>query len=83
MSWNLEGLHIEGNYMGDIPIKGRVESSRVKYGGGVQHTVVLYSPISVYNATRDRVLLENEYVTRVRSNVDAVEIYSAFETVNS
>ena len=83
MSWNLEGLHIEGNYMGDIPVKGRVESSRVKYGGEVQHTVVLYSPISVYNATRDRVLLENQYVTRVRSNVDTVEIYSPFETVNS
>ncbi len=81
--WDLQGMHIEGNYMGDIPVRGRVESSRVKYGGGVQHTVVLYSPISVYNATRDRVLLENEYVTRVRSNPDTVEVYSPFETVNS
>ncbi len=69
--WDLQGMHIEGNYMGDIPVRGRVESSRVKYGGGVQHTVVLYSPVSVYNATRDRVLLEHEYVTRVRSNVES------------
>lgn len=83
MSWNLEGLHVEGKYMGDIPVTGRVESSRVKYGGGVQHTVVLYSPIRVYNATRDRVLLDNKDVTRVRSNPDTVEIYSPFETVNS
>ena len=83
MSWNLEGLHVEGNYMGDIPVKGFVESSRVKYGGGVQHTVVLYTPISVYNATRDRVLLDNENVTRVRSNPDTVEVYSPYETVNS
>jgi hypothetical protein len=83
MSWNLEGLHVEGNYMGSIPVKGRVESSRIKYGGGVQHTVVLYSPVNVYNAIRDRVLLENEYVTRVRSNPDTVEVYSPYETVNS
>ncbi len=83
--WNLEGMHIEGLYMRDerFPFKGLVESSRVKYGGGVQHTVILYSPISVYNATRDRVLLDHEDVTRVRDNPDTVEIYSPFETVNS
>lgn len=79
--WNLEGMHVEGQYMGSIPVAGRVELSRVKYGGGVQHTVVLYSPVSVYNASRDRVLLDHKDVTRVRDNAD--EVYSPFETVNS
>ena len=67
MSWNLEGLKVTGMYMGEFPVSGRVELSRVKYGGGVQHTVVLDEPIQVYNAVRDRVLLDHENVVRVRS----------------
>ena len=69
MSWNLEGLKVTGMYMGEFPVSGRVELSRVKYGGGVQHTVVLDEPIQVYNAVRDRVLLDHENVVRVRSAV--------------
>jgi hypothetical protein len=66
--WDLEGLKVEGKYMGDIAVAGRVESSRVKYGGEVEHTVVLDAPINVYGAERDRVLLENKYVERVYAN---------------
>lgn len=66
--WDLEGLKVEGKYMGDIAVAGRVESSRVKYGGEVVHTVVLDAPINVYGAERDRVLLENKYVERVYAN---------------
>ena len=66
-NWNLEGLHVTGTYMGEFPVSGRVESSRVKYGGGVQHTVVLDETIQVYSAVRDRVLLNHENVNRVRS----------------
>lgn len=66
-NWNLEGLRVTGMYMGEFPVSGRVESSRVKYGGGVQHTVVLDEAIQVYSAVRDRVLLNHENVTRVRS----------------
>ena len=57
-----------GNYMGDHPVSGRVVLSRVKYGGGVQHTVVLDSPLRLYETVRDRVLLDHENVVRVRSN---------------
>ena len=66
-NWNLEGLHVTGMYIGVFPISGRVESSRVKYGGGIQHTVVLDKSITVYNATRDRVPLDHENVNYVRS----------------
>ena len=66
-NWNLEGLHVTGMYMGEFPVSGRVESSRVKYGGGVQHTVVLDQSVEIYSQVRDRLLLNHENVTRVRS----------------
>lgn len=66
-NWNLEGLAVTGLYLGKFPVTGRVELSRVKYGGGIQHTVVLDEAIEVYDAMRDRVLLDHESVTSVRS----------------
>ena len=65
MSWNLENSVVEGFYMGEFPIRGVVELSRVKYGGGVTHHVALEQPIEVYGAMRDRVIVENQYITRV------------------
>lgn len=67
MSWNLEGLTVTGVYLGDFTVTGRVELSRVKYGGRVCHTLVLESPITVYGAIRDRVILDHECVSSVRS----------------
>jgi hypothetical protein len=80
MSWNLEGLVVEATYLETFPVEGRVELSRVAYGGSVKHTLVLTSPINVYGAVRDRVIVDHETVTRVKSNT---EVYSPFETVNS
>ena len=68
MSWNLEGLTVNGMYMDTFPVRGKVELSRVKYGGGVQHTVVLDKPITVFGAVRERVLLDHEDVATVHSN---------------
>jgi hypothetical protein len=34
-NWNLEGLNVWGMYLDMFPVSGRVELSRVKYGGGV------------------------------------------------
>lgn len=65
MNWNLEGLSIEASYLDDFSISGKVELSRVKYGGKVQHTVVLESPINIYGQLRDRLLIEHEDVSRV------------------
>jgi hypothetical protein len=66
-NWNLEGLHVTGLYMGIFPVSGRVELSRVKYGGGVQHTVVLDQQVEIYDTKRDRLLLDNENISSVRS----------------
>jgi hypothetical protein len=68
-NWNLEGLHVTGNYMGDHPVSGRVVLSRVKYGGTVQHTVILDRPLHLYERVRDRVLLDHENITKVKSSV--------------
>ena len=66
--WNLEGCYVEGIYLGEFEVEGKVELSRVKYGGGVVHTVVLSTHIMVYGALRERVLLDHEDVMRVYSN---------------
>ena len=63
--WNLEGKSVRGLYLGEFEVSGQVERSRVKYGGGVQHTVVLDTPITVYGEVRDRVLLEHSRVLQV------------------
>ena len=68
MNWNLEGLTVSGLYMGSFPVTGRVEISRVKYGGEVSHHIVLESPITVYGAVRDRVILEHRFISSVRSH---------------
>jgi hypothetical protein len=65
--WNLEGLEVSGLYMGEFPVIGVVELSRVKYGGEVSHHVALTTPIVVYGATRDRVILEHKFIETVRS----------------
>jgi hypothetical protein len=65
MDWNLEGKRINGLYMGLFPYSGLVESSRVKYGGAVQHTVVVDEPFKVYGAIRQRLLVDTNEVNRV------------------
>mgnify|MGYP006267927163 CR=1 FL=1 len=67
MNWNLEGHRIEATYLEEIPVCGRVEQSRVKFGGNVCHTVVLDMPITVYGAVRERVIVDHGTVERVMS----------------
>ena len=62
--WNLEGMTVTGNYL-DIPVKGTVELSRVAYGGRVKHTLVLETPINVFQAIRDRVILDHSEILTV------------------
>lgn len=57
--WDLTGKYINGLYLGLFPYMGQVESSRVKYGGKVQHTVLLTEPIKVYGEVRERILVED------------------------
>ena len=67
-TWNLEGMTVFGNYMGEFPIRGTVSLSRVTYGGGVSHHVKLDTPINVYGAERDVVIMEHKYINRVASS---------------
>ncbi len=46
MNWNMEGKTVVAKYHG-ITCAGVVESSRVKYGGKVQHTINLDEPITL------------------------------------
>ena len=71
MKWDLTGERINGLYMGLFPYTGTVESSRVKYGGGVQHTVVVDEPFKVYGEVRERILVSVTEVNRILDERDA------------
>lgn len=73
--WNLENMSVTGLYMGEIAVSGVVELSRVAYGGKVVHTVVLDTPVVVYGAVRDRVILEHKYVSFVSDVNSAIAKY--------
>jgi hypothetical protein len=56
--WNKEGQRVAGVYLGAYTVSGVVLSSRVKYGGEVQHTVQLDQPVQVFGRTADILLLD-------------------------
>jgi len=64
MSWNREGQRVTGvylkSYFKPYTVIGTVENSRVKYGGTVQHTIVLDQPMKILGTLRDRVLLDED-----------------------
>ena len=66
MSWNLEGMEVTASYLETYKVTGRVEMSRVAYGGRVHHTIVLNTPVSIYGTERDRVIVEHGAVESVR-----------------
>ena len=70
MNWDLSNLYIDATYL-DIPVVGKVVLSRVAFGGRVKHTIVLDPPLklSFSNELRDRLIVDHENVTRVRSNI--------------
>lgn len=64
--WHLEGMKVWGTYLDLFPVGGTVTESRVKYGGKVCHTVKLNSPIEVFGARRETVILEHSDISGVR-----------------
>lgn len=64
MSWNRESQIVTGMYLGEQRCRGVVTLSRVKYGGKVQHTVVLLDPLILPwtspAAERTTILLDEE-----------------------
>ena len=63
MSWNKEGQQITAMYQGQ-QVTGTVESSRVKYGGKVQHLLILDKPIQLRWRTEptDSLLIDEDKV---------------------
>ena len=55
--WERVGQVIQGLYLDQYPYQGIVESSRVKFGGEVQHTVALMDQITVMGAEKDTLLI--------------------------
>lgn len=68
--WNLQGLRVTGLYLNEIQVAGKVELSRVAYGGKIKHTVVLDKPVDVYGSVRDRVIVDHEAVKLVYSSLN-------------
>ena len=64
--WNLEGLTVTGMYINAIPVKGVVTLSRVTYGGSINHTVQLIEPEMIFGELRERVILDDEYISSIR-----------------
>lgn len=63
--WDLEGKRVAGKYIGEVAVEGVVISSRVKYGGVVQHTVKLDHPVEIFGVVRDHVLLDEGDIRKV------------------
>ena len=61
----LDGKRIVGMYMGEYPVSGTVYLSRVKYGGGMSHHVTLDSPIKVFGAVRESIILDAKEIAGV------------------
>ena len=57
-TWHKEGLVVSGKYLNQFPFSGVVTLSRVKYGGSVQHTIKLHTPIEVYGSMREIILVD-------------------------
>jgi len=60
MNWDRTGEIIRGVYLDKHRYLGKIISSRVKYGGRVQHTVELFEPITVFGEQRTRLLIDQE-----------------------
>jgi hypothetical protein len=60
MSWDKQGQHITAMYQGHR-VSGTVDTSRVKYGGSVQHLVLLDNPILLAwrSEHTDRLLIDH------------------------
>jgi hypothetical protein len=64
--WDRTGQIVEGAYLGSIFYKGIVDSSRVTYGGTVQHDIALLEPIKVLGTMRDSIVVkESDFFVQV------------------
>ncbi len=62
-TWVKDGKTIVAKYLGET-VQGTVIDSRVKYGGKVQHTLVLQTPVQFpwRSEPSDRVLVDSDEI---------------------
>ena len=72
MNWNLAGSRVNGLYLGLFPYTGTVNTSRVKYGGAVQHNITVDEPFKVYGELRHTILVDTAEINRVLDERDEV-----------
>ena len=65
--WNLESLNVSAVYLDTFPVTGKVILSRVKYGGDVCHHIQLDSPINIYGAIREVVIVDHKNIQTISS----------------
>ena len=76
--WDYTGMKVFGEYMNEFPVTGRVESSRVAYGGDVKHTdgpAVRLSQISLSLAIEGK----GDAVAQLRFGGPEVELEASTE----
>ena len=64
-----EGQWVIAKYQDEAWVTGLVQSTRVKYGGSVQHTIISDSPTYVNNELRpagSTFLIEEKYLTEAQ-----------------
>lgn len=75
MGWDREGEYVSFKYLDIFDVSGKISSSRVMYGGDVQHTVELAVPTKIWNTVRKCVLVrESELVFRDRFSKQLVNV---------
>ena len=72
--WNREGQQVAGTYLQAYTVIGVVTESRVKYGGRVQHTVKLSTPVEVFGRQADHLLLDEEDLFHKNPTVDLASL---------
>lgn len=74
-SWIREGQVVKAKYLDSYLVQGEIISSRVKYGGKVQHTLVLDHELSTHGVTRK----SNEIILIDESEI--IEVLKVFTVV--
>jgi len=59
-NWDRTGTRVAGVYLNAYTVSGLVTESRVKYGGAVQHTVQLDTPLEVFGRVADVLLIDEK-----------------------
>ena len=67
-----DGQTVMAKYLGQSWVCGQVQSTRVKYGGAIQHTIISDSPTYVLEELRPTgtaFLIDENYVTEAKQGV--------------